>query len=145
MPPEQRDPIPDMGKDLEENGGAVGGGGGGGGGGENEEEEAPSPNGGGGEGVGTVDISAVMGSVRTWVVHQKITPEFEVFCDLQGGPSPRIINLFGSDSGVSNSKYQIAGMAWNERIIRALSQHSKLYVRIISLGTRLAGPLFGTR
>ena len=59
MPPEQRDPIPDMGKDLEENG-TVGTGGGG----DNEEEEASSPN--GGDGNGAVDISAVMASVRTW-------------------------------------------------------------------------------
>ena len=93
MPPEQRDPIPNMGKDLEENGGAVGGGGGGGG--ENEEDEAPSPSGAGdgGDGRGAVDISAVMASVRTWVVHQNITTEFDVFCDLQGGPFPRLVWL----------------------------------------------------
>ena len=91
MPPEQRDPIPNMGKDLEENGSA--GVDGGGGGGDNEEEEAPSPNGNGGDGNGAVDMSAVMASVRTGEVHQNITPEFGIFCDLQDGPSPRLVWL----------------------------------------------------
>ena len=75
MPPEERDPIPNMGKDLEENGGAAGGGGGG----DNEEEEAPSQNGNGGDGNEAVDISAVMASVRTWKRCLKyITKSFKI-------------------------------------------------------------------
>ena len=90
MPPEQRDPIPNMGTDLEGNGAVETGGGE-----DNEDEEAPSPSGGGdgGDGRGAVDISAVMASVRTWVIHQNITTEFDVFCDLQGGPFPRLVWL----------------------------------------------------